>query len=150
MTKPMHLLVVEDEASVGRALRRVLERLGHTVTLCPTVADARATTARFDAAIFDIELPDGSGIELAEALIAEGRIGRTLFYSGTTDEAQRQHAAQIGRFVEKRDGTQELVSALLHELGQRSDVRLAACAEGEPRSTGSSIPPDTGTRRKPG
>jgi len=145
----MQLLVVEDEASVRRALRRVLEHLGHTVTLCPTLADARATTTRFDVAIFDIELPDGSGIDLAEDLIAEGRVGSALFFSGTTNEAHRERAAKIGRFVEKRGGTQELVTALLRELGEHADVRLAACAEGESRGTHSSIPPDTRTRRKP-
>ena len=149
MTEPIELLVVEDEASVRRALRRVLEHLGHTVTLCPTIAEARATTTRFDVAIFDIELPDGSGIDLAEALIAEGRVGVALFFSGTTDEPQRQRAAEIGRFVEKRGGTQELVSALLRELGEPGDARLAVCAEGQSGGTHSSIPPDTVTRRKP-
>jgi DNA-binding response OmpR family regulator len=149
VTEPIELLVVEDEASVRRALRRVLEHLGHTVTLCPTLAAARATTTRFDVAIFDIELPDGSGIDLAEALIAEGRVGSALFFSGTTDEAARRRAAEVGRFVEKRGGTQELVSALLQELGEQGDVRLAACAEGDSRGKPGSIPPDTVTRRKP-
>ena len=70
----MRLLVVEDESRMAELLKAALTRAGFivdTVTLC---ADARAAlaTTRYDAAILDLGLPDGDGIELLGELRSGG------------------------------------------------------------------------------
>ena len=67
----MHLLVVEDDERLRRALRRLLEADRHLVELAADgesaieIADA---TDGIDAVILDIGLPDISGLEVARRL----------------------------------------------------------------------------------
>jgi two-component system response regulator PilR (NtrC family) len=64
------LLVVDDERSVRDFLRIFLVRAGHRVTLADDLASARAALARaeFDAVITDLRLPDGTGLEVLDAV----------------------------------------------------------------------------------
>jgi DNA-binding response OmpR family regulator len=146
MDEPLRLLVVDDEKTVGRALQRLLERDGHAVVFCETAEAARRATGHFDAAVFDIELPDGVGLDLAEELLAAGRVERAVFFSGTTDENARRRAAELGRFIEKRHGTDELVATLLGVYRDSDELRLAACAEC--RTPSPTQPPPTQKRRR--
>jgi DNA-binding response OmpR family regulator len=67
----MHLLVVEDDERLRRALRRLLEADRHVVELAPDglsaleIADA---TDGIDLVILDIGLPDIDGLEVARRL----------------------------------------------------------------------------------
>jgi DNA-binding NarL/FixJ family response regulator len=62
------MLVVEDELTMQRALERLLS--GWTVRMADTLALARHLlgSAAFDGAVIDIELPDGNGLDLVEAI----------------------------------------------------------------------------------
>ncbi len=66
----LRLLVVEDHAATAHALRAVLARAGHVVTVAGSVADAlrQARGAAFDLLISDLGLPDGDGHELMKRL----------------------------------------------------------------------------------
>ena len=69
----MHLLVVEDDERLRRALRRLLEADRHVVELAPdggTALELAEATDGIDAVILDIGLPDMSGLEVAERLRA--------------------------------------------------------------------------------
>ena len=70
----MHLLVVEDEARLGRLLKRLLEGDRHLVELAATGNDALdvVSTAGLDAIVLDIGLPDMSGLEVARRLRHDG------------------------------------------------------------------------------
>jgi two-component system OmpR family response regulator len=70
----MHLLVVEDDVRLGRALKRLLEGDRHLVELAATgnVALEVAETAGLDGVILDIGLPDISGLEVAGRLRDRG------------------------------------------------------------------------------
>jgi two-component system catabolic regulation response regulator CreB len=60
------VLVVEDDATVGRLVKRVFEeRGGLSVILVEKIADARrhVEAVHFQAIVADRELPDGSGLE---------------------------------------------------------------------------------------
>ncbi len=64
--RPLRLLLVEDNDAIARACQRLLGARGHTVT---RTADLRSAiealrTNTFDVLICDLNLPDGSGIEL--------------------------------------------------------------------------------------
>ena len=62
-----HILIVEDDPALGRGLTLALGG-AHACTLASGCADARRAlaAATFDLAIFDINLPDGSGLALLE------------------------------------------------------------------------------------
>jgi DNA-binding response OmpR family regulator len=67
----MHLLVIEDDARLGRVLRRLLEEDRHVVDVASDgetgIAIAEATSG-IDAVILDVGLPDMSGLDVARAL----------------------------------------------------------------------------------
>ena len=65
-----HILIVEDDVSISAALVYALEKEGYRTTHCKHIADAmrETSTADFDLAILDMQLPDGSGREIASAL----------------------------------------------------------------------------------
>ena len=60
------VLVVEDNAGIRKSIVQALEGLGHQVTAAPTAEDgeARLLEGGIDVALFDIELPGISGVEL--------------------------------------------------------------------------------------
>lgn len=60
------LLLLEDDAALGRGIRLALEGGDVSVALCGTLAQGRQalTQADFDLLILDVNLPDGSGLEL--------------------------------------------------------------------------------------
>jgi CheY-like chemotaxis protein len=64
------ILVVEDEAAAARVLEIMLQRAGYHVVTAASLAGARQTLATLQpsAVLLDIQLPDGSGLELAEEL----------------------------------------------------------------------------------
>ena len=67
----MHLLVVEDDERLRRALRRLLEADRHVVELAPdgeTALELAEAANGIDAVILDIGLPDLSGLEVARRL----------------------------------------------------------------------------------
>src|SRR3954452_21817771 len=85
MSASCRVLVVDDEESVLRSLRRLLRSLGHTVSHARTVAEALATLDGHDVAIVDLLLPDGRGTEVVAAIRADGRPIRTALMTGNLD-----------------------------------------------------------------
>ena len=69
----MRLLLVEDDLTLGDAVREFLRSQGQVVDWVTTVADARAAIEEnFDAVLLDWHLPDGSGVEWLRRLRAKG------------------------------------------------------------------------------
>ena len=66
MPKTIRVLVVDDELSVGDALRVILNDSGcqAIVATCGRDAFEKARTLTFDVAIIDVGLPDMSGLDL--------------------------------------------------------------------------------------
>jgi two-component system response regulator PilR (NtrC family) len=67
------LLVVDDERSMRDFLRICLTRNGHQVTLAENVAAARTAIAatEFDAILTDLQMPDGTGLDVLDAATAK-------------------------------------------------------------------------------
>lgn len=60
----MRLLLIEDDLTLGDAVRAFLRAQGHVVDWVTRVADARAAVEEsFDVILLDWRLPDGSGVE---------------------------------------------------------------------------------------
>jgi DNA-binding response OmpR family regulator len=70
----MRLLVVEDTEDLADALLRHLRGEGHAVDHVATAAEAAAAfrTTDYAAAVLDLGLPDGSGLDLLRAERARG------------------------------------------------------------------------------
>ncbi|MDE7245164.1 MAG: response regulator, partial [Oscillospiraceae bacterium] len=60
------ILLLEDDAALGRGISFALENGDIHVSLYPTLAQARTalSAAAFDLLILDVNLPDGNGLEL--------------------------------------------------------------------------------------
>jgi signal transduction histidine kinase/CheY-like chemotaxis protein len=86
-----HILLLEDDPSVRRLSREVLERLGYTVTEAGSgrggLALGSDETKHFDLALCDVILGDISGPAVFEALRALRPNVRVLYMSGYADEA---------------------------------------------------------------
>jgi DNA-binding response OmpR family regulator len=137
------LLLVEDEATLARAMGRLLRRSGYDVFLAGTCDEARRAAGTFSLGVFDVDLTDGDGITLAEGLLEGGTVRRAVFFSGTTDAAQRTRAARLGPFIEKSRGFPSLYATI--ELALVSQHAKVVGAE-ETRTRDSSDPPPSGVR----
>ena len=64
------ILLAEDDAALGQGIRLALQGPAIEITVCRTLAQARAAAAenRTDLLILDVNLPDGSGLELLEQI----------------------------------------------------------------------------------
>src|SRR5258706_12210691 len=97
--EPTRALIVEDDPVVARSVARRLLREGYTVSLAQTCRAARAAGSGFQVAGLDLDLPDGSGTNLADDLLRLGRAGRILFYTGALDKTQPERASRFGEVV---------------------------------------------------
>ena len=108
----MKLLLVEDNAAVGRAIAKSLRAQGHVVTLANTYAEARAALGYHDVGVFDITLPDGDGIDLCEQMLRERRVGGALFCSGSIDDLLLERAEETAPVISKEASFWELCDAI--------------------------------------
>jgi DNA-binding response OmpR family regulator len=137
------LLLVEDEATLARAMARLLRRSGYEVFLAGTISEARSAPGTFSLGVFDVDLPDGDGLELADALSAAGVVRRAVFFSGSSSPERRARAARLGPFVEKVKGFPELKRVIELALASQHQKVIGA----EDTSVGaSSSPPPSGVR----
>ncbi len=70
----MRLLLVEDDASLGRVLVRGLSEEGHAVDHASTIADAGESLAvnSYDLVVLDLGLPDGDGVDFCRSIRSAG------------------------------------------------------------------------------
>jgi two-component system OmpR family response regulator len=70
----MRVLLVEDDANLGEAVRDHVAGAGHAVDWVTRLADADDARAgvRFDLILLDLGLPDGRGLDFLKSLRAEG------------------------------------------------------------------------------
>lgn len=124
----VRLLLVEDEEFNRDLVRAVLSRApdpaiaAASLTEAPTLADARAAlaTAEFDIVLLDVQLPDGTGLELAAELATvpeEKRPAIVILTAGVLPE-QRAAALAAGcsTFLEKPYSPSKLVEVLRAQL----------------------------------
>jgi two-component system KDP operon response regulator KdpE len=121
------VLVVDDELQILRALRVILRDAGYepiTVATAEEALDAAATRPP-DAAIVDLVLPDGDGIEVTRQLRSWSEMP-ILVLSAIGEEEQKVRALEAGAddYVTKPFGARELVARLaaaLRRAGRAAD-----------------------------
>jgi two-component system, OmpR family, KDP operon response regulator KdpE len=109
------VLVVDDELQIVRALRVVLRDAGFEVVPAQSAAEAldRAAVRPPEAAIVDLVLPDGDGIEVTRSL-REWSEMPILVLSAIGEEEQKVRALEAGAddYVTKPFAARELVARL--------------------------------------
>jgi CheY-like chemotaxis protein len=98
------VLLVDDSPVVRRVLARRLQAEGLEVREEPSAAAVRALDASdLACAVIDIELPDGSGIDLAAELLARHPKLPIAFFTASTDTAAVENARSYGPVFVKPD-----------------------------------------------
>ena len=118
------VLIVDDEENIGRSLRMILEREGYAVNFCKSVAEFKRfpDPQRMDALMFDVRLPDGSGIDLVRALQQQEVTAPVIMISGHATIADAVEATRAGAFdfLEKPLSRERVLVALKNAIAHSS------------------------------
>jgi two-component system, OmpR family, KDP operon response regulator KdpE len=127
MTGGRRILVVDDEPQILRALRIVLREAGFDVVPAASAREAldQASLQPPDAAIVDLVLPDGDGVEVTRSL-REWTQAPIVVLSAIGEEDEKVRALEAGAddYVTKPFGPRELVARLqaaLRRAGEAAD-----------------------------
>ncbi len=141
----MHILFADDEANLQELMRTNLERMGHSVVVCPDGLTAVAAMEKesFDCLIVDLDMPGMNGIEVIgkarelrpeiEAVVMTGKPSqetaiaalRHQAFEYLTKPCPLTHIAEmLGRIAQRRS-TKRQLTALQHRLHQvQGDPKL--------------------------
>jgi two-component system, OmpR family, KDP operon response regulator KdpE len=123
------VLVVDDERQILRALRVLLRDAGFEVSTAENAEDALDSLSVHppDAAILDLILPDGNGVDITRS-IREWSEMPIIVLSAVGDESEKVRALEAGAddYVTKPFGPGELVARV------RAALRRTASATSEP------------------
>jgi two-component system KDP operon response regulator KdpE len=129
MSSRQRILICDDEAQILRALRVILGDAGYEVVPAMTVKEALDAVAVRppDAAIVDLILPDGDGVDVTRS-IREWSGMPILVLSAVGDEREKVRALEAGAddYVTKPFGPDELVARL------RAVLRRSEPTEADP------------------
>src|SRR4051812_20495162 len=128
MTKPISILIVDDEAAIRRFLKTGLGAHGYETIAAETGAEAIERVARDkpDLVVLDLGLPDQDGLQVLER-IRGGSLVPVIVLSVRPDERIKVQALDLGAddYVTKPFGMDELVArvrtALRHRLQEEGE-----------------------------
>jgi two-component system phosphate regulon response regulator PhoB len=127
-----HLLLIEDDHSLGATLKERLEKESYSVDWSVTLEEGRELlqTRSYDLAILDVNLPDGSGFDLGRALRKEFAIP-FIFVSAMTSAPYRLEGYEIGaeEYIPKPFHLKELLLRIRHVLDNHKKTPLIICGE---------------------
>lgn len=131
----MRVLVVDDEPSARAKLRRLLAAHPDVteVVEAPDAPSALALPGPFDLAILDIEMPGGSGLQLATSLRAD-RIRWVVFSTAHAEHALRAFELGALDYLLKPylpERLAETLARVREQLGRTAPVASLAAPAGE-------------------
>jgi DNA-binding response OmpR family regulator len=120
------VLLVEDDASLGRTLAERLEKERLTVHWSQTIADAKGQlgSGGWDLAILDVRLPDGSGFGLARQ-IRRSTTTPIMFMTALNSAENRLEGFEIGadEYLPKPFHLKEFIIRVRHVLSRPRPTR---------------------------
>ena len=126
------VLVVDDDAVVGKSFHRVLsENKGYVVTTVENAHEAlkQMREQSFDVVFTDIKMPGMDGVELAERVKASQPWTPVVIITGygTTENENRAKAAGVSDFVRKPLSPEMIEQSAAHALREAApEVALEA------------------------
>jgi RNA polymerase sigma factor (sigma-70 family) len=119
--------VVDDDPSVRRGLRRLIESVGRTVE---TLDSAQEFLQKYDrerpgCLVLDVRMPGVGGLELQERLAEEGIEVPIIFITGHGDVPMTARAMKAGAmdFIQKPFNEQELLDAISRAIEKDHELR---------------------------
>jgi two-component system nitrogen regulation response regulator NtrX len=146
MMRKRHIVIVDDEANIGRSLRLILEGEGYRVSVFDSTAaflKERNRTAA-DLYLLDLRLPDGSGLDLLRLLRQSDERAAAVMISGHGTVADAVEATRMGAFdfLEKPLGRDRVLLVVKNALEwsdlQRENQRFRELVGDASRMLGSS------------
>jgi two-component system, OmpR family, KDP operon response regulator KdpE len=132
----LRVLVCDDEPQILRALRVILGEAGFEVLPAATRREALDSAAvnSPDAAIVDLVLPDGDGVDVCRSLREWSELPIVVL-SAVGDEAEKVRALNAGAddYVTKPFGPSELIARLnaaLRRAAPKDDAEPVVAADG--------------------
>jgi two-component system KDP operon response regulator KdpE len=143
MSDRRRILVCDDEPQILRALKVILREAGYDAVPAETAEEAldRAAVSPPDAAILDLVLPDGDGVDVCRQIRSWSQMP-IIVLSAVGDEDAKVRALEAGAddYVTKPFGARELIARLeaaLRRVGTQPD---------EPRITAEGLELDLAAR----
>ncbi|WP_050977509.1 sigma-54-dependent transcriptional regulator [Nitritalea halalkaliphila] len=110
------ILLVEDDFSYQRLLKKFLEKHGFEVEVAATKSDALrwVRERRFELVLLDYWLPDGNGLELLEELFTKNKHLPVVFLSNYTEVRIAVQAIKLGAkdYITKPVNPEELLQVV--------------------------------------
>jgi two-component system response regulator QseB len=120
-SKRSHVLLIEDDQTLGQSTQELLAMAGFDTVWSSSVKDAFAqlSTSTYHAVFLDLNLGADDGVELIQALRSSGhRIPPLIILSAQTPSVLRTAASEVGAVLtlQKPCALAALVSALTFAL----------------------------------
>jgi ActR/RegA family two-component response regulator len=113
MSSSNDVLIVEDDLMLARALQRSLVSKGIAARHVARCSTAAGLLGPFVVGVFDIDLPDGDGVELAHQMVREGIVNQVVFYTACSHPARLARARALGTVFVKSSHLSSLMDVLV-------------------------------------
>jgi CheY-like chemotaxis protein len=113
----LRVLLAEDDAATVETVAKVLRRQGHVVRMATSLRGAlEAASDEYDVVVSDIDLGDGSGLELMRRVRSQGDTpGIAVSGYATEDDVQQSREAGFAVHLSKPI-TYEMLESAIHQV----------------------------------
>jgi DNA-binding NtrC family response regulator len=121
-----HVLVVDDDAAMRQAMKRVLETAGYEVGLAQDGDEATAhfLPDRTDLLLLDLNLPSQSGWDVFERLTTRYPLVPVIIITGMPNQYSTAVAAGVSALMEKPIEATALLRTVSRVLAERNETRI--------------------------
>jgi len=124
--KKAHLLLVEDDLSLGETLKERIQKEGYSISWAKTIRSAKEEIEKKnpDLILLDVGLPDGSGFDFASEIAGRKQKPPFLFLTALAGAQERLKGFELGaeEFIPKPFHLKELLLRIKHVLDSHRHV----------------------------